>query len=259
MNKNIQKASKKPTGRTLYWMSRHWLLIFSVVYGLYVGMPFLAPVFMQTGWSLPAKLTYTFYSFLCHQMPQRSFFMFGKASMYSLQEIQTNWINTSLPWELRQFIGSPSMGWKVAWSDRMVSMYTSILIFAWVWYPLRRRMKELPWWGFILLVLPMAVDGGTHLISDLAGIGQGFRYNNAWLVTLTNHSFSTDFYVGDALGSFNSWMRLITGTLFGLGVVWFGFPHVDEVFVDFAIQIEERYERLNHLSEDALEKISSNT
>jgi hypothetical protein len=56
MNKNIQKASKKPTGRTLYWMSRHWLLIFSVVYGLYVGMPFLAPVFMQTGWSLPDEL-----------------------------------------------------------------------------------------------------------------------------------------------------------------------------------------------------------
>jgi hypothetical protein len=26
-------------------------------------------------------------------------------------------------------------------------------------------------------------------------------------------------------------MRLITGVLFGLGVVWFGFPYIDEAFL----------------------------
>lgn len=34
----------------------------------------------------------------------------------------------------------------------------------------------------MLLLLPMAVDGVTHMISDwTAGIGYGFRYHNAWL------------------------------------------------------------------------------
>jgi hypothetical protein len=35
------------------------------------------------------------------------------------------------------------------------------------------------------------------------------------------------FYAGDALGSFNSWMRLITGLLGGLGIAWFAFPHLE--------------------------------
>jgi uncharacterized membrane protein len=119
------------------------------------------------------------------------------------------------------------MGWKVAWSDRMVSMFASTWLFALLWWPLRRRFKPLPWWGFILFLLPMAVDGTTHLFSDLAGIGQGFRDSNTWLVVLTNQSFSASFYAGDAWGSFNSLMRLFTGVFFGLGVVWFGFPFLN--------------------------------
>jgi uncharacterized membrane protein len=251
----IKKFSK---GRTLHWLSRNWLLVFSIGYGLYVGIPFLAPVFMRLGWEIPAKVVYTFYSFLCHQLPQRSFFLFGQETMYSLQEIHTNWVTTYLPWELRQYIGSPSMGWKVAWSDRMVSMYTSILFFSWLWYPLRRKLKELPLWGFILMSLPMAIDGVTHLISDFAGIGQGFRDTNAWLAILSNNVFGADFYVGDALGSFNSWMRLVTGTLFGFGIVWFGFPYINEVFADIGDRIENRYRKLDELTEEAMRGISVN-
>ena len=73
----------------------------------------------------------------------------------------------------------------------------------------------------------MGIDGTTHFVSDIAGIGQGFRYTNAWLAAMTNNVFPASFYIGDALGSFNSWMRLLTGALFGIGVVWFGFPYMD--------------------------------
>ena len=76
----------------------------------------------------------------------------------------------------------------------------------------------------------MAVDGTSHFISDLYGIGQGFRDSNAWLATLTNHAFLPGFYTGDAWGSFNSMMRLLTGILFGLGIVWFCFPYLDDAF-----------------------------
>ena len=92
-------------------------------------------------------------------------------------------------------------------------------------------MKPLAWWGFLLLLLPMAIDGGTHFISDiLGGIGGGFRDSNLWLSALTGNAFPATFYEGDALGSFNSWMRLMTGILFPLGVVWFIFPYLQRSF-----------------------------
>jgi hypothetical protein len=122
------------------------------------------------------------------------------------------------------------MGWKVAWSDRMVAMFTSIPLFALLWYPLRRRIKALPWWGLLLFLTPMLLDGSTHFISDLSGLGVGFRETNLWLATLTNNYFGPTFYNGDALGSFNSIMRLLSGILFGLGLVWFGFPYLEEAF-----------------------------
>ena len=207
------------------WISSHWFETFLIVYGLWVFVPFLAPVFMQLGWTGVGKSVYFIYSFFCHQLPERSFFLFGEKSMYSLGEIQTVWQNTANPMILRQFIGNESMGWKIAWSDRMISFYTSVWLFAILWYPLRRRIKPLFWWGVILLLLPLALDGGTHAVSDLAGIGLGFRDTNTWLVALTNNAYPATFYVGDALGSFNSIMRFVTGLLAGLGLVWLAFPY----------------------------------
>ena len=122
------------------------------------------------------------------------------------------------------------MGWKVAWSDRMIAMYTSIPLFALIWYPVRRRLSRLPWWGLMLLILPMTLDGGTHFISDLQSMGAGFRDTNLWLASLTQHAYLPTFYIGDAWVSFNSIMRLATGILFAFGMVWFGFPYLEEAF-----------------------------
>lgn len=210
------------------WLGAHWFETFLLVYGLWVFFPFLAPVFMHIGWTSAGKATYFIYSFFCHQLPERSFFWFGEKSMYSLIEIQTVWQNTANPLILRQFIGNEAMGWKVAWSDRMISLYASVWLFAALWHPFRRRIKPITWWSFALLLLPLAVDGVTHAISDFAGIGQGFRDTNMWLAVLSNYSFSATFYTGDALGSFNSLMRFITGALAGLGIVWLAFPYVDQ-------------------------------
>lgn len=208
------------------WVSHHWFETFLVVYGVWVLAPFLAPVFMHIGWSSAGRIVYFIYSFFCHQLPERSFFLFGQNAMYSLNEIQATWQNTSNPMILRQFIGNETMGWKIAWSDRMISFYTSVWLFALLWYPFRQRIKPLAWWGLALLLLPIAVDGGTHAVSDLAGIGQGFRDTNVWLAAWTNHALPATFYAGDALGSFNSLMRFITGLLAGLGVVWLVFPYI---------------------------------
>jgi hypothetical protein len=111
----------------------------------------------------------------------------------------------------------------------MVSMYSSILPAAWLFSAIGRRLKPLPLVGVMLFAAPMVIDGFSHLISDLAGVEQGFRQNNLWLVKLTAGIFPSDFYVGNSWGSLNAWMRLITGALFGAGLTWyfFSFPKFD--------------------------------
>ena len=228
--------------RVVYWLSRHWLLPISFLIGLYVGLPWVAPLFMEMGWSGAGNLIYLLYATQCHQLPQRSFFLFGDQAMYSLGQVQLAWQNTNNPFILRQFTGDPTMGWKVAWSDRMVFMYTTILIWGMLFWLLRKRLKPLPWWGLALLLLPMAIDGFTHMISDFtAGIGLGFRDSNAWLAALTKDAFPDTFYVGDAFGSFNSWMRLITGLLFSLGIVWAFYPRLHSSFTRTTSQIKEKF------------------
>ena len=218
--------------RVVLGIARHWLLFVNLLIAVWVLLPWLAPVFMNLGWSSAAKVVYFLYSFQCHQLPERSYFLFGRQAMYSLAEIQSAWQNTTDPLILRQFIGNPEMGWKVAWSDRMVSMYTSILFGGLLYGLVRKRQKSIAFWTLAILLLPMVIDGGTHMISDLAGIGQGFRDTNIWLQILTNNTFSTAFYQGDALGSFNSWMRLMTGILFGIPLVGFAYPYINDAFAD---------------------------
>jgi len=220
--------------RAIFFVNRHWMLVVSGVLGLYSGLPFLAPVFMELGWETPAKAIYFIYSFLCHQLPQRSFFLFGSKFTYSLPEIQSMWQYTQDPLILRQFIGNPDVGWKVAWSDRMVAMFTSLWVFGMLWKPLLHWLKPIRLKGLILALLPMAVDGASHFISDLSGIGSGFRDSNAWLAFVTNSTLPTGFYGGDAWGSFNSLMRLLTGVLFGLGVIWYVFPYLEDAFSQHA-------------------------
>lgn len=230
--------------RAAYVFSRRWLLFISLFIGVFTGLPWLAPLFMAWGWTRAANAIYLFYSTQCHQMPQRSFFLFGDRLMYSLQTIQMVWQDSNNPLILRQFIGDATMGWKVAWSDRMVYMYTALFVAGLLYWPLRRRIKPLPWWGLILFLLPMGIDGVTHMISDFTGgIGGGFRYTNTWLATLTNNILPVTFYVGDALGSFNAWMRLLSGVFFGLGVVWFAYPRLQDAFADTARQIQTKLTR----------------
>ncbi|HEY4666299.1 MAG TPA: DUF2085 domain-containing protein [Anaerolineales bacterium] len=229
--------------RAVYRLSRDWVFWFLALTGLWVILPWLAPVFMNLGWEGPAQAIYWLYSFQCHQLPQRSFFLFGPQSMLSLERIQSLWQNTLDPRVLRQFIGTTEVGFKVAWSDRMVSAYSSIPLAAVIWWPLRKRLRALPLWGFALFSLPMFLDGLSHMVSDLAGIDQGFRTANAWLVELTSNRFPASFYVGNALGSFNSWMRLISGALFGIGAVWFALPHLDLSLRESATAIEAKFER----------------
>lgn len=238
-----QRAIVIALDRLILGLSRRWLLVFNLIIGIYAGLPVLAPVLMSAGYDSAGQAIYSLYGTQCHQLPQRSFFLFGPKPMVSLAEIQAGWYDTNNPVLLRQFIGSAEWGWKVAWSDRMVFMYTSLLVTGLLYGLVRRYLRPLPLRALVLFLLPMALDGGTHLVSDLVGIGQGFRDSNAWLAALTGNSLPSWFYAGDALGSFNSWLRLITGLLFGVGVVWFAYPHLETTMRETRVTLETKLRR----------------
>lgn len=218
--------------RTARWILDHWLFLFLVLFGIFNVLPFLAPVAMRLGWKPLGDLIYLLYVPLCHQMAQRSFFLFGNQLMYAPGQLPlqlTGDLSANML-ALKQFTGSANLGWKVAWSDRMVYMYSATWIAALVYAVLARHrpIRRFPIWLFLLLMLPMALDGGTHLISDLnSGLFEGFRYSNAWLVQVTSGVLSPSFYTGDGMGSFNSWMRFVSGLGFGVAIVGFLFPMLD--------------------------------
>lgn len=218
------------------WFAQHWLLTFNTAWGIFVTLPWLAPTFMALGLTWPSRAIYFVYSFFCHQLPERSWFLFGPAFSYTPAQIAQAW-GLTLPQisnELirRQFIGTPDLGWKIAWSDRMVALFTSIFLFGLLYALLRQqglRFKGISAWLLLLFILPLAVDGTTHFINDVLQLD--FRETNQWAVALSGGIFLADFYAGDLLGSLNSVLRVITGFLFGLGVVGFLWPLMDREFL----------------------------
>ena len=222
------------------WLSRHWLALFNIFVGVFVLLPYLAPVFMWLGLTGLADRIYFLYVIIGHQLPQRSIFLFGPNLMYSLPEIAA--ITHSVdPLALKQFIGNAEIGWKVAYSDRLMAWYGSFWIASLVYGLIRRRVKPLPFWGLVLLSLPMFVDGTTHTISDMLinnQFGAGFRDSNVWLAQLTNNALPAAFVAGDALGSFNSLARWISGALFGVGLAWFLLPYAEGTFAYRRAELE---------------------
>lgn len=147
--------------------------------------------------------------------------------------------NRLVYWLSRQWL----LVFSVAWCERTTWWYASIWIGALIYGFMRGRLSSPRLSVLILSALPMAWDGGTHFISDLSGIGNGFRDNHVWLATLTHNIFPTVFYMGDALGSFNSWMRLTTGVVLGLVVVWFAFPQMEATMNHLARTIEFKFQK----------------
>ena len=239
----------------LIWMqkrtlgfSRHWLAWANLFWIVLTGLPWIAPILMRIGASGPARGLYFIYGFLCHQYANRSFFLFGPHAMVAFRELQSVIPDADTWLGLRAFVGTAELGYKVAWSDRMVSLYGGILLGGLIFALVRQRIGPPRWRVFAVMTVPIFLDGITHMIADVPGVGRGFRYDNAWLVTLTSGGLPSNFYSGNALGSFNSWMRLISGLLFGLAMVWLAYPSVEMFFRDILHTLEPR---LRHADEAA--------
>jgi uncharacterized membrane protein len=240
----------KQVDRFAIYIARNWVRLFVMVYGMWVLLPFTAPVLMQLGLELPANVVYFIYSFFCHQLPERSFFFFGPKLMYGLDEIGKVW-STANPTVLRQFVGTAEMGWKMAWSDRMISVYGGVWLAGLLYLAWGKRKPRVSLWAWALFgVVPLGIDGVTHMINDVvAGTsGAGFRDTNEWLRAIIG-GLPDSFYSGNQLGSFNSWARWLTGFVFSFTTVFALFPILDtsmqETAEDAAYQLAriQSYER----------------
>ncbi len=223
-----------------------WLQFFLIFYGIWVLTPFVAPVLMAIGATGAGQVIYAIYSVFCHQLPERSLFFFGTQPMYTLQQIAQVWPTTNAA-VLRQFVGNAEMGWKIAWSDRMISVYGGVWLAGLIYVALGRRVPRVSLVAWLLLgVLPLGLDGVTHMINDVVAgtTGLGFRDINAWLAALTGDVLPQSFYAGDQLGSFNSWARWITGFLFSFTTVFALFPIIDSSMQNTAQAAERQLQRV---------------
>lgn len=226
--------------RAVYWFSRHWLAVFNVIIFIYVGLPILAPVLMNAGAEGPARAIYTVYKPMCHQMTQRSFFLFGEQAAYpreiagtDLQPIEA-YIDdipefqdvSAGDWPAffaaaRRFVGNEQMGYKMALCERDIGIYGFILVGGLIFGLVRYRVKvrPLPLILFIIIGLgPIALDGFSQL----------FSY---WATPLDGSEASGIFAAVQSvlpLRESTPLLRTATGALFGLMLVWLAYPQVEK-------------------------------
>lgn len=200
-----------------YWISKHYLGILNTLLIIYIGLPFLAPIFMQVGFEAPAKLIYRGYGYLCHQLAYRSLFLFGEQPFYprdaaGVDRYLTYEAVSGLSegdlalerFEARDFLGNEQMGYKVALCQRDIGIYVGILGFGLLFGITGKRIRGLPWYLWILIgIIPIALDGLSQLISQPP-------------LALLPYRESTPL------------LRILTGFLFGLTIAWFGYPLLEE-------------------------------
>lgn len=145
------------------WLRRHWLGVVNTVLGSWIALAVLTPVGYGLGLTGPASAVFHAYHFACDELPTHSF-----------------------------FIG----GYQVCLCERCLAIYSTILLSGIALSIFRnyRTIRGIDWKGWVLCMLPMALDGGTQFF--------GWRESSVWL-------------------------RLLTGAIFGLGTALFTLPQLD--------------------------------
>lgn len=216
--------------RALLGFSRRWLFFLTLLCGIYVGLPFLAPVLMHFGLTGPAQAIYTLYFGLCHQLGFRSWYLFGAQAAYP-RDIFQAWsgidpniaIQANL-WAAKNFVGNEVMGWKVAYCQRDVGIYAMITLFG-LFYALpqvRARLKSPPVWLYILIgIVPIGLDGFSQLFS-------GAPWNQFPIFSWLPNRESTPE------------LRTLTGALFGLANAWLAYPYLEDSMREMRRELEAK-------------------
>jgi uncharacterized membrane protein len=222
------------------WLARHWLALANLLAAAILLLAFLAPALMAAHQPEAAQRVYGWLAPHDHQLPQRSYFLFGAdggVRSYSLEQVMAAGAE---PGRLRLFVGNDELGYKMALNQRMTAIFGGIVGGGLLWTLAGRRPRLGALW-FILALLPLLSDGFSHMASEGS---TGFRDTNAWAMPLIGHAFPPEFYTGTTIGTLNWWLRTLTGLLFGVAFVWFLYTYLDIRFTAFAQKLAHRNRRL---------------
>jgi uncharacterized membrane protein len=158
------------------FVATHWLALTNVALGVFAGLPLLAPVLEAADspiLRLAGNAIFLAYHATCHQLPQRSFFILGQ---------------------------------QVAWCERDTAIWGTIFLAGLVFSLVRQRVKPLDLRWYVVLCIPMAIDGTTQLF--------GLR-ESTWE------------------------LRVITGFLFGIASAWLVLPILERGMSEVRVGLEQ--------------------
>lgn len=159
------------------FLLEYWAHIITVSLGLLVFAAIVVPFLSYVGLDAISKPIFFALHYVCAQIPSHSFYIYGH---------------------------------QLGLCARNFSIYTSMFIGSLVFVLSKKRFPGIPWYVWILMLLPMAWDGLTQMF--------GLRESD-WI------------------------LRAITGTLFGLGNVWFVLPLMQKSLLETPLP-PQAYQRL---------------
>lgn len=144
----------------------HWASMITYVLGLLVFAALSVPFLSYFGFDAISKQIFFALHTVCAQVPSHSFYIFGH---------------------------------QLGMCERNFSIYASMFIGCLIFVLSKKRIPGIPWWIWVLMILPLALDGTTQMF--------GLR-ESTWE------------------------LRVLTGTLFGLGNVWFALPLIHKTILE---------------------------
>jgi uncharacterized membrane protein/glutaredoxin len=215
--------------RLVLFIIRHWLLLFNLFVALYLALPFAAPILMNQGLTGPAGLIYKLYRPLCNQLAYRSWFLFGEQPAYPIEAAGTSFnsyeemigMSPADLFSASQYVGNEKVGYKVALCERCVAIYAGLLFAGLLFAILRKRLKPISIFTWILLgIVPIALDG----ISQLAGAIPFLPFPSRESTPL---------------------IRTVVGILFGVMNVWLAYPYMEESMREARVSITAKLVRVD--------------
>src|SRR2546423_7634168 len=150
------------------FLINHWATMITYVLGVLVFAALSVPFLSYFGLDGISKQIFFALHLVCAQIPSHSFYIFGH---------------------------------QLGMCARNFSIYASMFFGSLIFVLSKKRLPGIPWWLWVLMILPMALDGTTQMV--------GLR-ESTWL------------------------LRVLTGTLFGLGNLWFALPLIQKTILETA-------------------------
>jgi uncharacterized membrane protein len=145
----FDRAVSTAVDRLVEFVLDHWLLLANTVNFLVLFGAVLVPYLRSIGWGWLATPLFASYRLICHQMPSRSYFLFGQ---------------------------------QMAMCQRNTAIYAALLLGGLLYAYVRARgIAPLSLRVYAIAILPMALDGFTQLF--------GFRESTWELRTITGALF----------------------------------------------------------------------